>query len=239
MDIMCIVEFLNKNQGVLSFLVFLLFAVYILAGNIKRVNKFIPCMNMIFAICAFIFSVLSLCWSFPRTNLEFDYIGFILGALSFLVAILAIMFGYNIFNFQGEINRGIDKKLEKVKEECLIETYSNSIIESDSMMKYYLENKKWNEILILKKINMLRELNLSKISCSHSIKTDGVLQLTKSIIENSDTFDDGTYNNYVLYMDVFKRFCKGADNALNLYNEYMEKKKKRIHNTEIVPNEIP
>ena len=44
---MCVVEFLNNNQGVLSFLVLILFAVYILIYNMKRASKFIPCVNMI------------------------------------------------------------------------------------------------------------------------------------------------------------------------------------------------
>lgn len=68
-----------------------------------------------------LFSLIVLCRCFPRlieipNETGFDYIGFIVGVLSFLVAILAIMFGYNIFNFKGRIKSEIEKETQKFEQ---------------------------------------------------------------------------------------------------------------------------
>lgn len=113
---MCAVEFLNKNQGVWIFLIFLLFSVCILVCNMKMANKPTSCMNVIFSICALIFSILSLCQLFPRTNLGFDYMGVIVGILSLLVAVLI---GWNIYsvidmkNLKEETERRVDKLINE------------------------------------------------------------------------------------------------------------------------------
>lgn len=66
-----------------------------------------------------------LCKEYPRTeNLGFDYIGVIIGILSFLIAILAIMFGYKILDVDKQIavkiskvKTGINSEISKVKTE--------------------------------------------------------------------------------------------------------------------------
>lgn len=72
-----------------------------------------------FSILSFVFSIIVLCKVFPRlieipNETGFDYIGFIVGVLSFLVAVLAIMFGYNIFNFKNRVKREVSKETEKL-----------------------------------------------------------------------------------------------------------------------------
>lgn len=73
-----------------------------------------------FSILSFVFSIIVLCKAFPRfieipNETGFDYIGFIVGVLSFLVAVLAIMFGYNIFNFKNRVKREVEKETEKLR----------------------------------------------------------------------------------------------------------------------------
>lgn len=71
------------------------------------------------SVLSFLFSFIVLCRCFPRlieipNETGFDYIGFIVGVLSFLVAILAIMFGYNIFDFKNRVKREVRKETEKL-----------------------------------------------------------------------------------------------------------------------------
>lgn len=71
------------------------------------------------SVLSFVFSIIVLCKCFPRlieipNETGFDYIGFIVGTLSFLVAILAIMFGYNIFDFKNKVKREVRKETEKL-----------------------------------------------------------------------------------------------------------------------------
>lgn len=71
------------------------------------------------SIASFLFSLAVLCKAFPRlieipNETGFDYIGFIVGTLSFLVAILAIMFGYNIFDFKNRVKREVRRETEKL-----------------------------------------------------------------------------------------------------------------------------
>lgn len=78
-----------------------------------------------------LFSLIVLSKCFPRlieipNNTGFDYIGFIIGILSFLVAILAIMFGYNILDIRRRIKEEIANEIavfksdiEKMQKEIL------------------------------------------------------------------------------------------------------------------------
>lgn len=68
------------------------------------------------SLFAIIFSLVALANCYPRTKeLGFDYLGIIIGVLSFLVAILAIMFGYNILDARKQINKELEGAKEKIK----------------------------------------------------------------------------------------------------------------------------
>lgn len=79
------------------------------------------------SLFAIIFSLIALANCYPRTKeLGFDYIGVIIGILSFLVAILAIMFGYNILDIRRRIKDETAQGLSGLKSD--IEKIQNDII---------------------------------------------------------------------------------------------------------------
>lgn len=70
------------------------------------------------AIISLLLSIISLCNSCPRTSdLEFDYLGVIIGVLSFLVAFVTIIFGYNIYGLKRDLKNGVDKQIDDAKEQ--------------------------------------------------------------------------------------------------------------------------
>ena len=79
------------------------------------------------SLFAIIFSLIALANCYPRTKeLGFDYIGVIIGILSFLVAILAIMFGYNILDIRRRIKdetaqglSGLKSDIEKIQHDII------------------------------------------------------------------------------------------------------------------------
>lgn len=67
-----------------------------------------------FLIILIIVAFTALCQEHPRIG-GFDYLGFIMGILSSLLAILAVMFGYNILDIKGRIKENVNKEIEGVK----------------------------------------------------------------------------------------------------------------------------
>lgn len=74
---------------------------------------------LILSVLSIIIALIALCNDYPRIipkeNLGLDYIGIIIGILSFLLAILAIMFGYNILEIKKQLRKKIKKALYKIE----------------------------------------------------------------------------------------------------------------------------
>lgn len=88
--------------------------------NVMKVKGFSLLFWVVGVINIVIFgaNILYVCHFYPtRKPVEFDYYGVIIAALSFLVAILAILFGYNIFSLERKIESSIDKKKGEFKRE--------------------------------------------------------------------------------------------------------------------------
>lgn len=69
-------------------------------------------------LIVFAFSLTALCCSCPRnTCLEFDYLGVIIGVLSFLVAFITIIFGYNIYSLRDNLRKEQAVKIDDIKKE--------------------------------------------------------------------------------------------------------------------------
>lgn len=69
-------------------------------------------------LIVFAFSLTALCCSCPRnTCLEFDYLGVIIGVLSFLVAFITIIFGYNIYSLRDNLRKEQAVKINDIKKE--------------------------------------------------------------------------------------------------------------------------
>lgn len=131
-------------------------------------------------LISLLFSIISLCNSYPRTSdFGFDYFGIIVGILSFLVAFVTIIFGYNIYSLKKELKNEVSKQINNVetKLKSEIETLGNEV--SGNMFfriaESELKNKQYdlafqNYILAAYNFNMYNS-NLSTITvCINRLK---------------------------------------------------------------------
>ena len=132
------------------------------------------------ALISLLFSIISLCNSYPRTSdFGFDYLGIIVGILSFLVAFVTIIFGYNIYSLKKELKNEVSKQINNVETKLKneIETLGNEV--SGNMFfriaESELKNKQYdlafqNYILAAYNFNMY-DSNLSTITvCINQLK---------------------------------------------------------------------
>lgn len=131
-------------------------------------------------LISLLFSIISLCNSYPRTSSNgFDYLGIIVGILSFLVAFVTIIFGYNIYSLKKELKNEVSRQINNVerKLKSKIETLGNEV--SGNMFfriaESELKNKQYdlafqNYILAAYNFNMYNS-NLSTITvCINRLK---------------------------------------------------------------------
>ena len=77
------------------------------------------------AFISLLLSIISLCNSYPRTSeLEFDYLGVIIGVLSFLVAFVTIIFGYNIYGLKKDLKKEVSNQIDNAKIQLKLEIES-------------------------------------------------------------------------------------------------------------------
>lgn len=77
------------------------------------------------AFISLLLSIISLCNSYPRTSeLEFDYLGVIIGVLSFLVAFVTIIFGYNIYGLKKDLKKEVSNQIDNAKIQLSLEIES-------------------------------------------------------------------------------------------------------------------
>ena len=77
------------------------------------------------AFISLLLSIISLCNSYPRTSeLEFDYLGVIIGVLSFLVALVTIIFGYNIYGLKKDLKKEVSNQIDNAKIQLKVEIES-------------------------------------------------------------------------------------------------------------------
>ena len=164
-------------------------------------------------------------------QLGFDYIGVIVGVLALLVTALIGLDIYKSISIENRMKKIIDEKLKEIKEECIVDIYKNSIVDAEAMILYYKENKKWRELMILKKLNMMRELDLKRRNPNYQIMMQGTLQLTEELINKSSEFDTITYNEYVGYMGVFHELCAFSNKATDVYMKYRDKDREKHYET--------
>lgn len=86
------------------------------------------------AFISLLLSIISLCNSYPRTSeLEFDYLGVIIGVLSFLVAFVTIIFGYNIYGLKKDLKKEVSNQIDNAKIQLKVEIESLEIEVSGNM----------------------------------------------------------------------------------------------------------
>ena len=83
-------------------------------------------------IVLFAVNLLYVCHFYPtKKPIEFDYYGIIVSILSFLVSVLAILLGYNIFSLEKNIDKSVDKKKDEFRKEM-----ENSISDAKCQLYY-------------------------------------------------------------------------------------------------------
>lgn len=86
------------------------------------------------AFISLLLSIISLCNSYPRTSeLEFDYLGVIIGVLSFLVAFVTIIFGYNIYGLKKDLKKEVSNQIDNAKIQLKVEIESFDVEVSGNM----------------------------------------------------------------------------------------------------------
>lgn len=79
-----------------------------------KVNR----LTLLVSILAIVLSVIAISTSLPRTEMSFDYLGFITGSLGFLVTVLLGWNIYTIFDFRQErqdLKAYFDEQKQSVK----------------------------------------------------------------------------------------------------------------------------
>ncbi|WP_455639330.1 hypothetical protein [Parabacteroides sp.] len=108
--------------------------------------------SFVISILAIITAVVFSCLAYPRitTNNDpgMDYLGMIIGILSFLLAVLAIMFGYNIFDIKNRIKEQVSNEVGKTN--TRIDKEAHDI--NERIDKIELELNKLRESILGKKI---------------------------------------------------------------------------------------
>lgn len=104
-----------------------------LCSSYNRVYRYLFVVFFLLNLSLFIANVYYICHWYPRiqNELELDYLGIIIGVLSFLVTVVAIIWGYNIFHFDKRINDIIDSKQDELRREM------NNIISDTKAQLYY------------------------------------------------------------------------------------------------------
>ncbi|WP_294590897.1 hypothetical protein [uncultured Bacteroides sp.] len=89
-----------------------------------------------------IFSLAAIIRTFSRDNLDIDYLGLIVGILSFLVAFVTIIFGYNMLDLKASLKKDFNAKLDaeisilKSDFESKLTTLSENISKSFYALSY-------------------------------------------------------------------------------------------------------
>ncbi|SHI97498.1 hypothetical protein [Bacteroides stercorirosoris] len=179
--------------------------------GLKKNNSLIKYIPITFSLLALTLSIIALYRTSPIT---IDLFGASVGALSFLVAILAIMFGYNILGIKGQISKEIHDVSHNMKNEIV-----NNI--SDAKGQIYFSSSESNILsgqyqqsfhnLLLS----LDELNKGGLSSDEEIAIveNKMLYVIKKLDNEHDiSFTDRyTYDRYV---EIAKRLNSEIGNSI-------------------------
>lgn len=176
------------------------------------------------------FNIHFLCNEYPRNeNLGIDYIGVIVGILSFIVAILALMFGYNLIVHWNKIKLKINKIDNELKEfDNLIKNeYIKSIGDSMkvssiqiNLYKFVNENIKegilsFNKklMLIIDSLKEAKELDNPYVSASllnDLLKIISSIENYKNVVENPACFDYEKMLHELMFqnINIIKKYNK-------------------------------
>lgn len=138
---------------------------------------------------AFILSVVAVCRTCPRVDLSFDYLGLIVGILSLATALLAIMFGFNVFDIKNRIKEQVDIRTSNIEDKMdELEKRTRGYSEYLSLLQSYfrhrdlsISNKSFEkDYLIVSLQNLLSAYEIGIVTKQDDIKSN-VLGLFRKI----------------------------------------------------------
>lgn len=126
----------------------------------------------------------------PRTtNLGFDYIGAIVGILSLLIALLAIMFGYNILGIKRQISKEVDNKSNNLRAEITNIIIENEIDHNITLAQFHQKKEEWDNVIF-----MCTRTAICYAKCNSTTKIEIMYQL----IDNARIESDGKLDSLTI-----------------------------------------
>ena len=87
-------------------------------------------------------AIVAICRTCPRTDLSFDYLGLIIGLLSLATALLAIMFGFNVFDIKNRIKEQVDIRTSNLEDKMKgLETRTKGYSEYLALLQSYFRHR--------------------------------------------------------------------------------------------------
>lgn len=178
--------------------------------NERHSNKKIFWIISIISIMSLLLSLFAICIACYRTpTLSFDYIGVMIGILSFLVAFVTIIFGYNMYGVKNDIKKELNHKLQSEVLELKVNFEEKlSILAEELSMSFYASS-------YCKKSEECYEKSDYMNCLDYAIKG----------IECENTIQQRKYTEHCMYLiyNVLKASkLKDAKISINLKNKYIQ-----------------
>lgn len=130
-------------------------------------------------------SLVLICCTYPRTDLQFDYLGIIMGILSLLVTTLGIFFAVNLFG----IKNGIEDKIENFvnTQKCLLEQGLQNIENRNGRKIEDTKNvcTAFLHITVALNIDIKKKLSYTCLSFYEFNKQERICEVDKSFMSKS------------------------------------------------------
>lgn len=179
------------------------------------------CISIILSIVALVVSLLLMFPCLPRilsnNEIQFDYIGAIVGILALLVTILI---GWNIYQLVDV--KGIRKDFEAYKEDVKSDINRHLLLEENALVVEYSKARDWNKVLTIRS-NMAHRLRQLLENGSDTDISDFVSSVTQMINKDLKGNEYMQYGAQLAgFMTLFQQLSKYDKRITEIYNQYKE-----------------
>ncbi len=176
----------------------------------RHSNKKIFWIISIISIMSLLLSLFAICIACYRTPaLSFDYIGVMIGILSFLVAFVTIIFGYNMYGLKNDVKKELNHKLQSEVLELKSDFNKKlSIIEEEFSKSFYASSycKSANECFEKSDYMGCLDYAIKGIECENVIKQR---KYTEHCV-------------YLIYTILKDNKIKGIELSIKIKNKYIQ-----------------
>lgn len=177
-------------------------------------DKFTRITSWIAIVASLAALIIVLSERYPRTDLDFDYMGIIIGVLSLLVTILI---GWQVADriilerrIKSLLESGVNsakRELEDGVNMSMLTIYSTSAI-------CYLNAKDWFKLIVVQR-NMIDPT----IELHDKAIADLISDWTLSLAEQWSSFNKTEKETFMSYLEKFKELSKLTDKAIDTYTK--------------------